>query len=262
MKKYSFLICFLLIAASALAQWGQYNRRLSADDQQRFDSYFQRWQQYKDTNNREQIVSMEKRMQDVMVRNNIPLNVPYEAIASNGRGGSFGRYRNTLSPDDQRRFDSYYDRWQSYRATNNRGETASMEKRMRDLMSQYRIPLNVSFDEIATNGRRDRSDDRDRDHWNDGDRDHDRDRWGDHGPSQNQGVYIVRARYGYGNQTLDVTDRVQGMVRNGRMEFRVGNDTLGTDPAPGRRKSLEIVYRYRGQEQRVRTDEGGVVRIP
>src|SRR6266498_1881804 len=56
--------------------------RLSADDQRRFDSYYSRWLEYRRTNNRDEIVSMEKRMQDVMVHNNIPLNVPYDQIAS------------------------------------------------------------------------------------------------------------------------------------------------------------------------------------
>jgi hypothetical protein len=35
-----------------------------------------------------------------------------------------------LSPDDQRRFDSYYSRWQDYRRDNNQSEVNSMERRM------------------------------------------------------------------------------------------------------------------------------------
>jgi hypothetical protein len=56
--------------------------RLSSDDQQRFDSYYSRWLEYRRTNNRDEITSMERRMQDVMTHNNIPLNVPYDQIAS------------------------------------------------------------------------------------------------------------------------------------------------------------------------------------
>jgi hypothetical protein len=56
--------------------------RLSSDDQQRFDSYYSRWQEYRRTNNRDEIVSMEKRMQDVMTHYNIPPNTPYDQIAS------------------------------------------------------------------------------------------------------------------------------------------------------------------------------------
>jgi hypothetical protein len=58
-----------------------------------------------------------------------------------------------LSPDDQRRFDSYYSRWLQYRRTNNQSEVRSMEKRMFDIYSSYRIPNNVPFDRVATNGR-------------------------------------------------------------------------------------------------------------
>jgi len=56
--------------------------RLSTEDQSRFDSYYSRWLEYRRTNNRDEIVSMEKRMQDVMTHYNIPLNTPYEQIAS------------------------------------------------------------------------------------------------------------------------------------------------------------------------------------
>ena len=55
-----------------------------------------------------------------------------------------------LSADDQRRFDSYYSRWLEYRRTNNREEVDSMEKRMRDVMTQYKIPLNTPYGQIAS----------------------------------------------------------------------------------------------------------------
>ena len=46
--------------------------RCSADDQRRFDSYYSRWLEYRRTNNREEVDSMEKRMRDVMSHYNIP----------------------------------------------------------------------------------------------------------------------------------------------------------------------------------------------
>jgi hypothetical protein len=64
---------------------GRYSNRLSADDQRRFDSYYSRWLEYRRTNNRDEIVSMEKRMQDVYQHNNIPSNTPYDAVATGGR---------------------------------------------------------------------------------------------------------------------------------------------------------------------------------
>jgi hypothetical protein len=63
-----------------------------------------------------------------------------------------------LNPNDQSRFDSYYSRWQQYRQTNNRGEIASMEKRMQDIYAQYRIPANTPYWWVASNPGN-------RDHW-------------------------------------------------------------------------------------------------
>ena len=64
-----------------------------------------------------------------------------------GYGG--GAWRSRLSAEDQGRFNSYYDRWMQYRATNNVGEMRSMEGRMRDVYSHYGIPGDVPFGEVA-----------------------------------------------------------------------------------------------------------------
>jgi hypothetical protein len=48
-----------------------------------------------------------------------------------------------LSLSDQKRFDSYYSRWQSYRATNNQSQVRSMEGRMQDVYRHYGIPANT-----------------------------------------------------------------------------------------------------------------------
>jgi hypothetical protein len=56
--------------------------RLSSEEQQRFDNYYSRWLDYRRTNNRNEIESMENRMRDVMSRNNIPSDVPFDQIAS------------------------------------------------------------------------------------------------------------------------------------------------------------------------------------
>ena len=44
------------------------------------------------------------------------------------------RYRNVLSAEDQRKYDSYYQHWQQYRGTNNNSEMRSMEGRMQSIM--------------------------------------------------------------------------------------------------------------------------------
>ncbi|HVO79074.1 MAG TPA: hypothetical protein VMT28_00005 [Terriglobales bacterium] len=135
--------------------------RFSASDQQRFDSYYSRWQQYRATNNRDQMISMEKRMNDIYNHYGVPPGTPYQNFASNGGGyyGGDGRFGHggygyaRLSSSDQSRFDSYYSRWQQYRATNNREQIASMEKRMNDIYSHYGIPLGTPYERIASQGR-------------------------------------------------------------------------------------------------------------
>jgi uncharacterized protein YaiI (UPF0178 family) len=132
---------------------GQWRGRLSSEDQQRFNDYYSRWLGYRRTNNRNEVSSMEQRMRDVMSHNNIPSDVPFDQIASNGDreyGGHNGQRQARLSSEDQQRFDSYYSRWLEYRRTNNRDEVASMEQRMRDVMSRNHIPSNVPFDDVAS----------------------------------------------------------------------------------------------------------------
>jgi hypothetical protein len=71
---------------------GRWEGRLSTEDQGRFDSYYSRWLEYGRTNNRDEIVSMENRMRDVMSHYNIPSDVPFGQIASNNNQG-YGAYR-------------------------------------------------------------------------------------------------------------------------------------------------------------------------
>jgi len=163
------------MALPALAQW----QRLSADDQRRFDSYYSRWQEYKRTNNSEQVLSMEKRMHDIYAHYNIPLDVPFRRVASGGdrdddhwrdrdhdkdrdhdRDYDSGQHwrgehgwRQRLSADDQRRFDSYYSRWLDYKRTNNRDQIISMEKRMTTIYRTYGIPNDVPYGDVASGGR-------------------------------------------------------------------------------------------------------------
>jgi hypothetical protein len=134
--------------------------QFSPEDQRRFRSYYERWQRYKQTNNRGEVASMERRMQEVMSHYNVPAGVTYDDVlrSFSGRSGwldaqprSYGYSFPQFSADDARRFRSYYDRWQQYRRTNNHEEVASMEGRMRDVMAQYNLPTNMSFDDVISN---------------------------------------------------------------------------------------------------------------
>jgi hypothetical protein len=56
--------------------------RLGDDDQQRFDSYYSRWLNYKATNNQGEVVSMQNRMLDVYNHYGIPPATPFSQVAS------------------------------------------------------------------------------------------------------------------------------------------------------------------------------------
>src|SRR5215470_13154962 len=69
------LMAFALSAAAQI-------QRMTADDQGRFDSYYARWMQDKQTNNRDDMLSMEHRMQDLMDKYQVPTSTPYDQVAS------------------------------------------------------------------------------------------------------------------------------------------------------------------------------------
>jgi hypothetical protein len=88
--------------------------------------------------------------------------------------------------------------------------------------------------------------------------------WGEENADNPVGeLFIVRAIYGFGNQASDVTDRLRSMARDGRLDIAVDNDTMGSDPAPGRRKSLSIVYSIGGRgQQEKRVSEQDRMQLP
>jgi hypothetical protein len=94
----------------------------------------------------------------------------------------------------------------------------------------------------------------------DGDRgDHDRDR-GDHGEARD--LVIIRAFYGVQARTVNVTEQLRAMVRDGLLAVWVNNQNFGGDPAIGADKVLIVVYSFRGQEQATAVREGQRLVIP
>lgn len=74
---------------------------------------------------------------------------------------------------------------------------------------------------------------------------------------------IISARYGYGGNTVDVSDRLRELVRRNRLELRVDNSLADSDPAPGRRKTLTLTYAPEGGDvQQVRVNERDMLRVP
>jgi len=107
-------------------------------------------------------------------------------------------------------------------------------------------------------------DDRPRDDHPRGDNDrgdHDRgDR--DRGDRERGDLFILRGYYGAQGRTVNVTDRLRSMVRDGVLAVRVNNENFGGDPAIGAEKVLIVIYRIRGEEQATAVREGGRLVIP
>jgi hypothetical protein len=74
---------------------------------------------------------------------------------------------------------------------------------------------------------------------------------------------IVRAIYGAGNRTIDVTSLVQNQVTNNGIDLQITNANMGgTDPAPAVVKELRLSYEFRGRTQEVRVRENDFLRLP
>ncbi len=85
---------------------------------------------------------------------------------------------------------------------------------------------------------------------------------GDSGLDVNDGLRIVRADYGAGRNTWDITDRLQQRVFNGRLNVKVSNSTAGGDPANGRPKQLRITYSVNGRQRSRVLNEGEFLSLP
>lgn len=60
-------------------------------------------------------------------------------------------------------------------------------------------------------------------------------------------IVIEHAQYGSGMRTVDLTDKVQTVVDEGYDHFKMSNSFVGKDPAPGRKKQLQLEYTIDGR---------------
>ena len=165
--KYLILTIAMLLAmaapASAQVQYdqGYYQPQaapLSAHDQQQFDKYYTKWVDAVRKNDQDDIQSNAEHMQQIMARYNIPNTVPYAQIATNGAGYGYANpnaaypYGQRLSPGDQAKFDTYYQKWVDAMRKNDSDDIQGNAKHMQDIMAKYNIPANTPFQAIATNG--------------------------------------------------------------------------------------------------------------
>ena len=152
------------IASTGNAYPGRsYARQLPPDDQKEFDKYYTKWVNDTRKNDREDISRDVRKMQDIMARNNIPVDVPFDQVASTGYVGERGyedrredrRYApsgsySRLSPEDQRDFDRYYSQWVDDNRRNDRPDAARDADHMQDIMTRNNVPSNVPYDQIAS----------------------------------------------------------------------------------------------------------------
>jgi hypothetical protein len=88
----------------------------------------------------------------------------------------------------------------------------------------------------------------------DRDRDRNRDDW--------RRFSVIRGFYGVQGKTVNVTDLLRSMVRDGALAVNVNNSSLGGDPAVGADKLLIVIYRYQGKEQAAAAPEGSTLSLP
>lgn len=147
--------------------YGQQQGRLSPQDQQQFDKYYSKWIDAQRKNDQDDVRGNAQHMQEIMQRYNIPPNVPFEQIASSGGYNAYpnGNYaygqgaygqsaygQGRLSPEDQRKFDSYYSKWVDAQNKNDQDDIRGNAQHMQDIMARNNIPPNVPFQAIASNG--------------------------------------------------------------------------------------------------------------
>lgn len=125
--------------------------------------------------------------------------------------------------------------------------------------------VEVRFFVVRGEDRDDRAparDDRPREDRDRGDRprdEHERDR-GDRVEARD--LVIIRGFYGVQGRTVNVTEQLRAMVRDGVLAVRVNNENFGGDPAIGADKVLIVIYSSRGQEQATAVREGERLLIP
>lgn len=64
--------------------------------------------------------------------------------------------------------------------------------------------------------------------------------------SKKQGLTILKASYGKNGKVIDITDKLNSLIKDGRLETILSNDLAG-DPAGGMPKIGKIKYRYNGK---------------
>jgi hypothetical protein len=75
-------------------------------------------------------------------------------------------------------------------------------------------------------------------------------------------LQIMRASFGAGSRNVDVTSQLAAQVQRDRLNMRVDRGTMGSDPAPGQTKRLNVIYLWQGLRYETNVPEGGTVSLP
>jgi hypothetical protein len=135
---------------------GQWQGRLSPDDQKEFNEQYEKWQKANAKGDRHEIDEHARKMQEIMARYQVPMDTPFDVIAtSTGESVHYDvkQYQGRFSKDDQKRFDKAYEEWVKDRSKNDRDDIAKDEGKMLEIMSRYNIPRDVPFDALASGAR-------------------------------------------------------------------------------------------------------------
>ena len=135
---------------------GQYQSRLSSDDQKNFNENYEKWQKANANNDRHEIDEHARKMQEIMARYQIPPDTPFDAIATSGgayRHDDIRQYQGRFSKEDQKHFDEAYEHWVEDRRKNDRDDVAKDEGKMLEIMARYNIPRDVPYDALASGAR-------------------------------------------------------------------------------------------------------------
>ena len=138
------------------AYGGPWQGRLSSDDQKDFNKEYQKWQDANAKRDQDDIDKHARKMQEIMARNNIPPDTPFDAVATaNGYAGriDYRQYQGKFSPDDQKKFDKAYEKWLKDREENDRDDLAKDEGKMQEVMARYNIPRDVPYHMLASSAR-------------------------------------------------------------------------------------------------------------
>jgi hypothetical protein len=138
---------------SSAANW---QGRLSSDDQHKFNKEYDKWREANAKNDRDDINEHARKMEEIMQRYNIPPDTPFDTIAtSNGYSQhvDYRRYQGRFSPDDQKKFDKAYEKWQQDRAKHDRDDLAKDEGKMQEIMARYNVPRDVPYDVLVSGNR-------------------------------------------------------------------------------------------------------------